>query len=122
MNEKTNWKVVTLIVSVLIIAVTSVICAVVMRNKNGTPSTSASASSEDSSSYTRDSSSVNSNSSSSEEKKLIYADSEGNTYEFIKIVDSKDGRQLVIFQNTETGTVSMALKSYFDEHYHIING
>ena len=118
MNEKTNWKVITLAVSVLIIAIVSVVCAVVMRNKNDT---SASASSKDSSSSVQDNSSVNS-SSSSEEKKLIYADSEGNTYEFIKIVDSKDGRQLVIFQNTETGTVSMALKSYFDEHYHIVNG
>ena len=118
MNEKTNWKVITLVVSVLIIAIVSVVCTVVMRNKNDT---SASASSKDSSSSVQDNSSVNS-SSSSEEKKLIYADSEGNTYEFIKIVDSKDGRQLVIFQNTETCTVSMALKSYFDEYYHIVNG
>lgn len=121
MNEKTNWKVITLVVSVLIIAIVSVVCAVVMQNKDDTPATSTSASSEDSSSSVQGNSGVNS-SSSSEEKKLIYADSEGNTYEFIKIVDSKDGRQLVIFQNTETGTVSMALKSYFDEHYHIVNG
>ncbi len=120
MNEKTNWKVITLVVSVLIIAIVYV-CAVVMQNKDDTPATSTSASSEDSSSSVQGNSGVNS-SSLSEEKKLIYADSEGNTYEFIKIVDSKDGRQLVIFQNTETGTVSMALKSYFDEHYHIVNG
>lgn len=53
---------------------------------------------------------------------VIFADEAGNTYELIKYVTGAEGKQLVIFQNTKTKTISMALLDYFNEKYHKVNG
>lgn len=55
-----------------------------------------------------------------EEKKDLYTDSNGNIYEIVKVYTASDGRELVLFQNIETMTVSLAVKRYFDENYHLI--
>ena len=59
-------------------------------------------------------------SESEEEKKNLYVDSNGAIYELIKEYTSNDGRKLVLLQNVETKTVSLTLKSYFDENFHLI--
>lgn len=54
------------------------------------------------------------------EKEILYSDALGNVYRVLSVANANDGRVLVIFQNIETGTVSMAVKGYFDENYHRI--
>lgn len=58
--------------------------------------------------------------SSTEEKKDLYADADGNIYEIIKEYTATDGRELVLFQNIKTMTVTLAIKAYFDENYHLV--
>lgn len=55
-------------------------------------------------------------------KKILYADDSGNTYEIIKYITATDGRNLVLFQNVETQAVSLAVRNYFEQHYHKISG
>lgn len=54
------------------------------------------------------------------EKEVLYSDALGNIYKILSVTNANDGRVLVIFQNVETGTVSMAVKNYFDENYYRI--
>ena len=58
--------------------------------------------------------------SSTEEKKDLYADADGNIYEIIKEYTATDGRELVLFQNIKTMTVTLAIKAYFDDNYHLV--
>lgn len=54
--------------------------------------------------------------SQSEELEL-YTDEDGNTYELIRRYTSNDGRKLVLYMNVKTKQTSLAIESYFDEHF-----
>lgn len=58
--------------------------------------------------------------SQSEESEL-YTDENGNTYELIRRYTANDGRKLVLYMNVETKQTSLAIESYFDEHFTKVN-
>lgn len=58
--------------------------------------------------------------SQSEEPEL-YTDEDGNTYELIRRYTANDGRKLVLYMNVETKQTSLAIESYFDEHFTKVN-
>lgn len=59
-------------------------------------------------------------STSSLAKQILYTDGKGNSYEILKEYTANDGRELILFQNIETKTVSLALRKYFYENYHLV--
>lgn len=59
-------------------------------------------------------------STSSLAKQILYTDEKGNSYEILKEYTANDGRELILFQNIKTKTVSLALRKYFYENYHLV--
>lgn len=57
---------------------------------------------------------------SSSVNQILYTDGKGNSYEILKEYTANDGRELILFQNIETKTVSLALRKYFYENYHLV--
>ena len=53
-------------------------------------------------------------------KQILYTDEKGNSYEILNEYTANDGRELILFQNIETKTVSLALRKYFYENYHLV--
>ena len=53
-------------------------------------------------------------------KQILYTDGKGNSYEILKEYTANDGRELILFQNIKTKTVSLALRKYFYENYHLV--
>ena len=57
---------------------------------------------------------------SSSMNQILYTDEKGNLYEILKEYTANDGRELILFQNIKTKTVSLALRKYFYKNYHFV--